>query len=124
MMPPTAHDRRFHKELTDDVALARADRHADADFSCALGNGHEHDIHDADAADQKRDACDAAAEQRHQVARGLLLLLRLTVRVGAEIAAVYLAARLHELRERLFGERLDVLGIFGLDDVLMVVHAL
>ena len=37
---------------------------------------------------------DAAAEQRHQVARGLLLLLRLTVRVGAEIAAVpYLAAR-------------------------------
>lgn len=86
--------------------------------------GHEHDIHDADAADQKRDACNAAAEQRHQIARGLLLLLRLTVRVGAEIAAVYLAARLHELRERLFGERLDVLGIFGLDDILMVAHAL
>ena len=35
--------------------LARADRHADADLAGPLGHRHQHDVHDADAADDQRD---------------------------------------------------------------------
>ena len=41
-------------------ALAGADRLADADLAGALGDRHQHDVHDADAADQQRDADDGA----------------------------------------------------------------
>ena len=48
---------------------ARADRHAQADFADALGHRHQHDVHDADAADDQRDAGDRAEQQRHQPRR-------------------------------------------------------
>ena len=110
-----ADNRRLDEKLPDNIALACADCHADADFARALGDGYEHDVHNADAADEKRNAGDAAAEQRHEVARGFLLLLGLAVGVGAEIAAVRLAAPLHEVGKRLLGERLNILAVRGLD---------
>ena len=45
-------DRRLDQELADDVALARADGAADADLARPLHDAGEHDVHDADAADQ------------------------------------------------------------------------
>ena len=41
----------FDQELQEDVPAARADGHADADFARPLGDADEHDVHDADAAD-------------------------------------------------------------------------
>ena len=49
----------FDEELGQDVHAPCADRHAQADFAGALGDGDVHDIHDADAAHHERDAGDA-----------------------------------------------------------------
>src|SRR5690349_15102126 len=43
----------LHEELRHDVRRLRADRHADADLACSFGDGHQHDVHDADAADHE-----------------------------------------------------------------------
>ena len=45
---------RFDQELRENVAAVRADGHADANFARPLGDAHEHDVHDADAADDER----------------------------------------------------------------------
>ena len=54
-----AQGHRLDQELKQDVAAAGADRHADADLARPLGDADEHDVHDADAADEQRDAGDA-----------------------------------------------------------------
>jgi len=46
-------------------ALPRADGFANADFSRALGNRNQHDVHDSDAAYQQADGADDASEQHH-----------------------------------------------------------
>src|SRR6266702_5333557 len=51
----TADQKGFNEELPHDLALRGANRFAHADFACALLDRHQHDIHDADAADQQRD---------------------------------------------------------------------
>ena len=56
---------RFDQELGEDVAAMRADGHADADFARPLGHAHEHDVHDADAADDERNARDRAEQRGH-----------------------------------------------------------
>ena len=45
----------------------RADRHPQADFPRTFGNRYIHDVHNADAAHQQRDAGDAGQQHRHQV---------------------------------------------------------
>ncbi len=49
-------DNGFDEELAQDIAFAGADGHADSDVAARLRHGDEHDIHDADAADDQRDA--------------------------------------------------------------------
>ena len=44
------------EELEQHLAGAGADGEADADLAGALGDGDEHDVHDADAADEQADA--------------------------------------------------------------------
>ena len=44
---------------------AGADGQADADLARPLGDRDEHDVHDADAADEQRNAGDRAEQQRH-----------------------------------------------------------
>ena len=61
--PKTRHEHGLDQELREDVAPPRADRLADADLARALGHRHEHDVHDADPADEQRDRGDRA-EQR------------------------------------------------------------
>ena len=48
----------------------RADGEADADFARPFGHAHEHDVHDADAADDQRDAGDRAEQQGHDTRSG------------------------------------------------------
>jgi hypothetical protein len=67
-----AGDRDHHgleQELREDVALAGADGHADADLARPLGDRDEHDVHDADAADEQRHRGDGAEQQRHHARR-------------------------------------------------------
>ena len=44
----------FHNELHQDVPLLRADGPADTDLAGPFRDGHEHDIHDADARGNQR----------------------------------------------------------------------
>src|SRR5438128_1347248 len=46
----------FDQELQKDVPSPRTDRLADADLARSFGARNEHDVHDADAADDQRDA--------------------------------------------------------------------
>ena len=62
-----AQHERLEQELQQDVMALRADGLADADLARPLRHGHEHDVHDADAADEQRDADDAAHDDRHGV---------------------------------------------------------
>src|SRR4029077_10012791 len=58
------------QELGEDVSAPGADRLADADLACALGDGHEHYVHDADPADEQRDRGDLAEQRREHAAGG------------------------------------------------------
>ena len=76
---PDAHepaDRRqghgLHQELGEDVPPARPDGHPEADLAGPLGHRHQHDVHDADAADQERDGRDRRQQHRHDAGRFLL----------------------------------------------------
>ena len=72
MMPPVAAMTTASTRNCSMMSLAaRADGHADADLAGAFGDRHEHDVHDADAADQQRDAGDAAEQDRHHPRRAL-----------------------------------------------------
>ena len=46
------------------------DGDADADLTGALGDAHQHDVHDADAADHQRDARDRAKQDGHHIRAG------------------------------------------------------
>ena len=59
----TGEDDGFGEELPDDVALARANGAAHANFAGALSDGHEHDVHHTDAADEEADGADDGDEQ-------------------------------------------------------------
>ena len=69
-----AADREQHgldEELAEDVGAPRAERLADADLARPLGDGDEHDVHDADPADEQRDRGDGGEQHREDVvARG------------------------------------------------------
>ncbi len=61
------------QELADDVALPRADGAAHADLARALEHAGQHDVHDADAADQQRDRRDGHHHDVEDALRALLL---------------------------------------------------
>ena len=65
-----AHQDRLDQELAQDVAVLGADGFAHADLARALGDRHQHDVHDADAAHQQGDAGDAAQQDVEGVAHG------------------------------------------------------
>ncbi len=54
----------FDQELQQHVAAAGADGQAQADLARPLGDRHQHDVHDADAADEQRHAGDAREQRR------------------------------------------------------------
>src|SRR5579863_8181526 len=50
--------RRLREELKHDVAAARAERFAQADFAGPFGDAREHDVHDHDSADDEKHGSD------------------------------------------------------------------
>ncbi len=63
-----ARQRQHHglnQNLQHDVAMARAQRLAHADFARALGDAHQHDVHDDDAAHHQRNARHRHHDRRH-----------------------------------------------------------
>ena len=67
-------DAGLHDELGQDGALLCAQCLADTDLTGALGDRHQHDVHDTDAADQQRDACNGRQDAHHDVDHGGHLL--------------------------------------------------
>ena len=61
----------FGQELDQDIASARAQGFAQADLAGAFGDRDQHDVHDADAAHQQRNAGDAAQEDGQHAGDGL-----------------------------------------------------
>ena len=55
------------EELAADVVGGGAEGFADADLAGALGDGDEHDVHDADAAEREREQGDGGEEDGHGV---------------------------------------------------------
>ena len=56
--PPPLIRSASNQKLIQDLATWRADGFANADFAGALFHGDQHDVHDADAADEQRDKGD------------------------------------------------------------------
>src|SRR2546422_7234271 len=52
-----------------DVGLRRAERLADADFAGALGDRHEHDVHDADPAHEQAHRRNAGEQELERLGR-------------------------------------------------------
>src|SRR5207247_9498260 len=59
----------FNQKLRENVGPVRADRHAHADFACALGHADQHDVHDSDSADYERYAGDGTKQKCHHFRR-------------------------------------------------------
>ena len=105
--PDDAADRaqrdRLDQKLEEDVAAMRADGQADADLARPLRHAHEHDVHDADAADDERDAGDRAEQHGHDARGGgrgfgdLLLVADGEIVVAAGANVVALAEQLGDL---------------------------
>ena len=93
---------RLSQELPQDAALFRADRLLQADLPRALRDGDEHDVHDADAADEQRDAGDPDQLAVRRVAE-VLQLLGLLQQV---LRLILDAGRLRDLRVENVGHRL------------------
>ena len=53
---------RFGKELDADVAFGGAERAAQPDLGAAFEDGDDHDVGDADCADEERDGAEAQEE--------------------------------------------------------------
>src|SRR5580704_1927895 len=53
------------EELPNNIAASRTDGFAYPNLPSALGNGHEHDVHHADAADEKADGADNGNEKSY-----------------------------------------------------------
>ena len=66
----------LRQELTNNVGLACTDGAANTDFARALEHRGQHDVHDADAADQQRDAGDTDHDDGEDLNCVRLLLLQ------------------------------------------------
>jgi hypothetical protein len=67
----------FEQELQQDVTPAGAERHAHADFAGSLLDVHEHDVHDADAADGEGHDADEREHEFESVDNGARDFVRL-----------------------------------------------
>ena len=106
---------RLGEELQQNVAPPRTNSLPNPDFSCALGDRRQQNIHDPDSADDERDARDRSHEQAkdHQAALNIGQL-RLRARLDAKVfGPTRIACRQPLLDAR--AHRLRVLGVRGAD---------
>src|SRR5882762_8619340 len=83
-------DERLDEELEQDIEARGAQRLAHADLARPLGDGDEHDVHDADSADEQTDRRNARKQIRERLRR--VLKRRQNVGLVADLEVV-LAAR-------------------------------
>src|SRR5450631_4756413 len=70
-------NQRFQEELPHNAVRRSSQGFADSDFACALANGHQHHVHDPEAAEEQSYEADRAEKILHAIrhgAEGLCLL--------------------------------------------------
>ena len=107
--PPSNRDQHgFRQELTDDVGLPCTDGAANSDFPGAFEHRGEHDVHDADTADQQRNAGDADHDYLEGELGAALLLQQAGGHDDVEIAGVLMGAGQDRLDDAGRFDRIDV----------------
>src|SRR5260370_488930 len=76
---------RLSQELPQNVATARANRFAHANFFCPLGHAHQHDVHDSDAGSEQGDEADNKCANPHDTGYRHKRALQGIVRINLEI---------------------------------------
>jgi hypothetical protein len=130
------------RNCSEHIAAVRADGEADADLAGALGDGDEHDVHDADAADDERNASDGAEQDGHGLGGGGGGLGEFLLVADGEVGLLAVAALLQEVGDILLdpghhfrrlgldedgieigaaGNALDVAGVGDDDDIVLVL---
>ena len=103
----------FDEKLQQHLARGGADGEADADLVRALGHGDEHDVHDADAADQQRHTCHRREQHGHELRRGAQRLGDLPRIEDVEVVvlvALQVPPLAHDLRD--LGDQLQAVRAF------------
>src|ERR1043165_1978332 len=119
-------DDGLDEELQQDVAAPRADGLADADLPRPLRHGDEHDVHDADAADEKGNADDRAHDYGRRGERFGDHFQNLLLRQHAEIVFLIfleVVARAEDLR-RLFLDEVEIAATAHLEGKDEAFHVL
>src|SRR5712691_9566094 len=82
----TAEDHGLDQELSEHVTPPGADRFADPDLACPLGDGDQHDVHDSDPAHHQRYTRDGSEHESQRGGDGVGLvqdvLLTLQLEIG------------------------------------------
>ena len=102
-----AEQHRLDEELQQDVALPGAERLAQADLAGPLADADQHDVGDADAADEQRDGGDRGQHQGEQAEDAADGAEDLGLGDGRELLAVVLVL---QGRDQPLLQRLDVVG--------------
>ena len=92
----TAYNRdqhRLRQELTDNIGLPCTDRAPDTDFARSFQNRRQHDVHNADTADQQRDAGNTDHDHVEDHLRLALLLQQARRHDHREIARILMRGR-------------------------------
>src|SRR5216684_2089186 len=92
--------KRLCQKLEEDVAAARAERFLHADFAGALGDGDEHDVHQADATDSQREGADEGEQDLEAEGDDLELvnlLHQIKDKQGAAVGGIELVLRAHDV---------------------------
>ena len=110
-----AQDGCFGHELKKDVAPLRAHCLSDADLACSLGHRHQHDVHDADAADEQGYSRYDAKEDNEGVRRLFQGLDRALLADDGKVVLCGDAMAQAKHPTRFFDALVDVLDIPDLD---------
>src|SRR5262249_43202847 len=78
----------FDQKLNENRTALCTDRFADSNFSSSLRNGHKHDIHDADPADEQRKSGDEKADRGDSSGNAVEHIDELILLVDSEIIRV------------------------------------
>ncbi len=102
----------FDQELLHDVLSGCSQRSPDADLAGPLGNCRQHDVHDADAADQQRDSGNHDQQHIEHRSRSFRLTEQLT---GDNNRVVFLLVILLQQRLDDLRRLVDIVDVFDLD---------
>src|SRR6202035_4573319 len=103
-----AHHHGLAQELHLHISFGGAHGHADSNFPGALGHGYEHDVHNSDAANEKRDGRDAGQQYFHhsrRIAHGIGNLNRVPNIEVVQLAGSDVVAFPQQIGDFLFGFR-------------------